>query len=113
MPRRLLSKTADASRDKLFWLTASAMVFGQLVAFWMLCSDQVRTAEARDATVRVERMAVADCLRHTPQATLNSCSARLATNGSQGEAGTAAMHASGGAAPAMMSSVVPVNYVYR
>jgi hypothetical protein len=56
---------------------------------------------------------VAECLRHTPQATLNSCSARLATNGSQGEAGTAAMHASGGAAPAMMSSVVPVNYVYR
>jgi hypothetical protein len=112
MPRRLLSNIADASRDRLFWLTASAMVVGQLVAFWMLCSDQVRTAEARDATVQVERMAVADCLRHTPEATLDSCSARLATNGRQ-EAGTAAMHSSGGAAPAMMSSVVPVNYVYR
>lgn len=95
MPRRLLSTTADASRDKLFWLTASAMIVGQVVAFWMLCSQQVRAAEVRDASVQVERMAVSDCLRHAPRASLNSCS----PNGVE--------------APAMMSGVVPVNYVYR
>lgn len=113
MPRRLLSKTADASRDKLFWLTASAMIVGQLVAFWMLCSHQVRTAEVRDASFQVERMAVADCLRHAPGASLDSCTARFASSSRHGGAGMAGMDSSPGAASTMMSTVVPVNYVYR
>ncbi len=78
MPSRTTAKTPDVSRDKLFWAIASAMVVGQLVAFWMLCSHQVRKAEVRDATAQVERMAVADCLRYIPGATLSSCAARIA-----------------------------------
>ena len=73
MPFRTTARTADVSRDKLFWAIASAMVVGQLVAFWMLCSHQVRKAEVRHATAQVERMAVADCLRYIPDATLDSC----------------------------------------
>jgi len=94
MPR-LLDQSADVSRDKKFWLIASAVVLGQLVAFWMLCSHQVRKAEVRDAGAKVERMAVADCLRYIPGATASSCAA------------------SAGAPRAQMSAAVPVNFVYR
>ncbi|MEO5669391.1 MAG: hypothetical protein ABIR26_01760 [Ramlibacter sp.] len=54
---------ARISRDHLLWAVLSLLVVAQIVAFWMLCSHQVRTAEARDATLRVQRVAVADCLR--------------------------------------------------
>ena len=44
----------------------------------MLCSQQVRKAQARDAAWQVERMAMADCLRYIPKATLHSCASRIA-----------------------------------
>lgn len=94
MPR-LPDKSADVSRDKRFWLIASAVVLGQLVAFWMLCSHQVRKAEVRDAGAKVERMAVADCLRYISGATASNCAA------------------SAGAPREQMSAAVPVNFVYR
>ncbi len=46
----------------------------------MLCSHQVRKAEVRDATLQVQRVAVADCLRYIPRATLNSCATRVDPN---------------------------------
>ena len=116
MPSRLPHPSADISRDKLFWLIASAMVVAQLVAFWMLCSYQVRMAEARHATVTVERLAVADCLRSTAGATLSSCAARVAPL-NRGTATVTAVLDNGSAtldaATAQMSNTVPVNYVYQ
>ena len=74
----LLAKSADTSPGKLFWSVIVALLLGQIVAFWMLCTHQVRKAEVRDATLQVERMAMADCLRYIPKATLNSCASRVA-----------------------------------
>lgn len=71
-------KTDTALRDQVFWLSATALVLGQLLAFWMVCSQQVRKAEVRHAASQVERTAVADCLRYIPHATLISCAARIA-----------------------------------
>ncbi len=74
----LLAKSAPTSPGKLFWLVIVALMLGQIAAFWMLCTQQVRKAEVRDATLKVERMAMADCLRYIPKATLNSCASRVA-----------------------------------
>jgi hypothetical protein len=63
----------------MFWALVAALALGQLVAFWMLCSYQVRSAQARNETLQVERMALADCLRHGHEATPRHCVARLAT----------------------------------
>jgi hypothetical protein len=112
---RLLHPSADITRDKLFWLIASVMVVGQLAALWMLCSYQVRQAELRHATVQVERLAVTECLRSTPGATLNSCAAQLAplsrdtTVTAVVDEGSATLDRSN----ARMSNTVPVNYVYQ
>lgn len=74
----VLAKSPDTSPGKLFWTLILALIAGQFIAFWMLCVHQVRKAEVRDATLQVERMAMADCLRYIPKATLNSCASRVA-----------------------------------
>ena len=53
------------------------LVAGQLAAFWLLCTVQVRRAQAREAVVQVQRVAVAECMQYVPRATLNSCAARV------------------------------------
>jgi hypothetical protein len=103
MPSRPLPKTVDASRDRAIWLSATVLAIGQLIAFWMLCSHQVRKAEVRDASMHVERIALSDCLRHVPNATLSSCAARVAPLDRDGQA-LAANRA---------QDVVPINHVYR
>jgi len=114
MPPRTTAITPAISRDKLFWAIASAMVAGQMVAFWMLCSSQVRKAEVRDVTAQVQRMAVADCLRYIPGATLSSCATTIAPL-DRGAASMVVAHQGAPvntAAPAAVGAI-PVNYVYR
>jgi len=72
-----LGMIAAVPRDRLFWWVLATLVGGQLLALWMLCSHQVRKAQVRDATLQVQRVAVADCLRYIPRATLNSCASRV------------------------------------
>jgi len=114
MPRTT-ARSTDVSRNKLFWAIASAMVAGQLVAFWMLCSHQVRQAQARDASAQVERLAVADCLLTIPGATLGSCLASMAPSRVAGAATVAQDKATGraGATHAQMSTAMPVNFAFR
>ena len=78
MPSRLLRRTTDASHDRAFWLAATALVLAQLLAFWMLCSHQVRRAEVRHASLQADSLAIADCMRYVPGATLTSCTLRVA-----------------------------------
>jgi hypothetical protein len=76
MPFHLPPKSA---REKMFWASVTALAVGQLAAIWMLCNYQVREAQAREATIQVERTALADCLRYIPGSTPHHCTARLAT----------------------------------
>ena len=92
MQPHTLAKRAETSPGKLFWLIVFAVMLGQIVAFWMLCTDQVRKAQARDAAWQVERMAMTDCLRYIPKATLNSCASRIATAASPAKPVDLALH---------------------
>lgn len=114
MPPRTTAITPAVSRDKLFWAIAFLVVAGQLVAFWMLCSSQARKAEVRDVRARVQRLAVADCLRYMPGATLRSCAVGMPPL----DRGAAIVVAHQGepvntAAPAVAGRALPVGYVYR
>jgi len=77
MLSRLLARSADVPSRRIFWAVVSALALVQLVAFWMLCSHQVRRAEVRDATLQVQRIAISDCLQYIPHATLHGCAARV------------------------------------
>ena len=77
MPSDLPQQSAGAQRDRLFRVALLALAMGLLVAFWMLCSQQVRKAQMRDASLQVQRVAIGDCLQYVPRATLNSCASRV------------------------------------
>lgn len=111
MLSQLLAKTPELPREKLFWGVVGVLVVGQLFAFWTLCSDQVRRAEVRDATLQVQRVAVAECLRYIPRATLNSCATRVDPNGRPD--GNAIMAAGSVGERSAMSGAVPVSFVFR
>lgn len=112
MHRKPLEKIAAMPRDKLLWPLLVTVAAAQLLAFWMVCSHQVRKAEVRDATLQVQRVAVADCLRYIPRATLNSCVQRVDPTRVP-DVVLAAENGAPGATRAVMSRTVPVNFAYR
>jgi type II secretory pathway component PulL len=103
---------AQTQRNRRFWIALSVLVLAQLVAFWLVCSHQVRKAQMRDVSLEVQRVAVNDCLRFIPHATLNGCLTRvdpdrrpLASSGDK--------HGAAPGWPAAMSSAAPVNFAYH
>lgn len=76
-PATASSSTWFAQRGKPFWLVLGALAAAQLFAFWLLCNQQVRKAEARHSELQAQQMALADCLQSIGS-TLASCRARPA-----------------------------------
>lgn len=105
---------AGARREKLLWSLLAALVVGQLAALWMICSYQVRRAEMRDVSLQVQRVALADCLRYVPRATLNGCAVRVDPGRSDRNAVNPAddQPAAGPQLRTAMSAVVPVRVAY-
>jgi len=91
-------------RTRMFWVILGALAAAQLFAFWLLCSHQVRMAEARHNEVVVQQMALSDCLQYIPGSTIASCTVR-------GDRPTQAA-AQSGANPAM-AGTLPVGFSYR
>jgi len=91
-------------RTRMFWVILGALAAAQLFAFWLLCSHQMRMAEARHNEVVVQQMALSDCLQYIPGSTIASCTVR-------GDRPTQAA-AQSGANPAM-AGTLPVGFSYR
>lgn len=91
---------AQPAPSRFWWMVLGAVAAGQLCAFWMLCTQQVRSAEARRDEAVMQQMAMSDCLQYIPGSTIASCNTRL-----QAKADTQVMGAGGGA--------VPVSFNYR
>ena len=89
-------------RIRMLWALLGALAAGQLFAFWLLCSHQVRKAEARHDETVVQQMALADCLQYIPGSTIASCTVR----------GGVQMQASAGD-KTRLSGPVPVSFNYR
>ena len=49
----------ETSRGKLVWLFLGVLVIAQIIAFWMLCSEQVQNAQARHVAAQQQRSAPA------------------------------------------------------
>lgn len=91
------------ARKPMLWVLLGALAAGQLFAFWLVCSHQVRVAEARHEEVLMQQMALSDCLRYIPGATIASCSGRT----------DADMPAMQPAANPALGAAVPVSFTYR
>jgi len=86
MLHEILAPRNRANRDGIWPVALGALAAVQLVAFWMLCSHQVRLAESREAGSQMQQMAMSDCLRYIPNATIASCSNRLGGSDAHGDA---------------------------
>jgi hypothetical protein len=94
---------ATQSRSRWMWMLLAGLALAQLLAFWLLCSHQVRRAEARQNETVIHQMALADCLQYIPGSTIASCTNRTdlhapRTQASENPAATGA---------------VPVSFSYR
>ena len=102
----LLSQIIDPAtqqpRSRMWWVALGAIVVGQLFAFWLLCSHQVRKAEARQNEAVVQQMALSDCLQYIPGSTIASCSSRM-------DVKPQSQHDTNPA----LSGAVPVSYSFR
>lgn len=104
MMSALLDPETRMPRNRMFWPVLAGVIVVQLLALWLLCSHQVRLAEARDTENQVLRMALTDCLQYVPGATIASCTNRIMQG--QGSNATAAM----GAGPAPVAGAMPVRF---
>ncbi|MGV3569626.1 MAG: hypothetical protein ACO1PB_03425 [Ramlibacter sp.] len=98
-----LSEATQEPRSRMFWITLGALAVAQLFAFWLLCSHQVRKAEARDTYMTVQQLAVADCLQYLPGSTIASCSQRMDLMRASAQPAT----------DANVAGAMPVNFNYR
>jgi hypothetical protein len=96
------SDTDTPSRSRWLWMLLAGVAMGQLFAFWLLCSHQVRKAEARHNESVIQQMALADCLQYIPGSTIASCTR---TDPEAQAAQPVDNHAATGA--------VPVSFSYR
>jgi hypothetical protein len=92
------------ARSRLFWGVLGALAAGQLFAFWLVCTHQVRKAEARQNEVLVQQMALNDCLQYIAGSTIASCTVRTAV---------AAQTRAQREGSAATSVAVPVSFSYR
>jgi hypothetical protein len=94
----------------MFWMIVLGVVAVQLLAFWLLCSHQVRKAEARQNEVVVQQMALSDCLQYIPGSTIASCTGR--TN-PQPLAASQVQPMAPPQGNAALSGATPVSFNYR
>ena len=119
---------AGLARSRFFRPILASVVVVQLIAFYMLCSHQMRKAEVRGTAVQVQQMAINDCLQYVPDSTIASCAARVAPlnpDGSIPKADTPSALSSdaprgskgsgvdGSPRSSLAASTVPVRFSYR
>ncbi len=62
----------------------AALALAQVAAFYLVCRDQVQRAQARDAGVQMQQLALADCLQNSAASTVGSCFSQLRQNRDDG-----------------------------
>jgi hypothetical protein len=102
--RTVIDPGTQQPRTRMFWVILGALAAAQLFAFWLLCSHQMRVAEARHTEAVVQQMVLSDCLQYIPGSTIASCTVR-------GDRPTQAA-AQSGAKPAL-AGTLPVGFSYR
>jgi hypothetical protein len=99
----MIDPQTPQSRSGVFWVVLGALAVAQLFAFWLLCSHQVRKAEARDTESVVRQMALSDCLQYIPGSTIASCGTKI-------ESALASTQPSGSSP---VAGATPVSFSYR
>jgi hypothetical protein len=104
MPYLTANSTASGSVPALAraaFMALGMLAAGELLAVWLVCSQQVRQAEVRREEAAVQQMALADCLQFIPGSTIGSCNAPQVSG------------ARAAPSPVKASAAVPVSFLVR
>jgi hypothetical protein len=114
MLSRTLNQINQSPWGKLVWAGVGVVALVQVVAFYQLCTSQVARAQARETIAVEQRNALTDCLDYGHRSTISSC-ARKSSARSGDDSGSLANRDMPRARSnqAILSSVVPVSYVYN
>jgi Tfp pilus assembly protein PilN len=101
----------ESPRAKLFWAVVGVLVLVQVVALYLLCDSQMSKARDRQAALHQQQVAINDCLRYSSD-TIGACMRRSSAK-VEGDAPSRGTTAMASAAPAVLSTAMPVNFSYR
>lgn len=114
MLSRTFNQINQSPWAKLVWAGVAVLALIQVVAFYRLCTSQVARANARESVAVEQRNSFTDCLDSMHKSTISSCARRLAGSHSDSDSGSLASRDLPRArTQAVMSSVVPVSYVFH
>jgi hypothetical protein len=115
MLSRTLNQINQSPWAKLVWAGVGVLALIQVVAFYQLCTSQVARAHARESMAVEQRNALTDCLDYMHNSTISSCARQSGTRGQDVDSGSLASRDMPRvrSSQALMSSVVPVSYVFH
>jgi hypothetical protein len=115
MLSRSFNQIAQSPWARLVWAGIAVLALIQVVVFYRLCTSQVQRAHAREVVAIEQRNALTDCLDYLHKSTISICArqaARSAVDDATSLAARDMPHAQLVNA-SMMSSAVPVSYVFH
>lgn len=116
MQSRTSALSADTPLRRLFWSFMAALVLAQIAAFYLVCRDQVQKAQARDAGVQMQQLALADCLQNSVNSTIGSCFGQLRQSFDDGASLVSAGNAVGPARATLIDTgafTLPAHFSFR
>src|SRR5690349_4174999 len=115
MLSQTLNQINESPWGKLVWTGVAVVALVQVVAFYQLCTSQVTRAQARETIAVEQRNALTDCLDYMNRSTISSCARQATSQRASDDAGSLATRDMPRARSnqALMSSVVPVSYVFH
>ena len=113
MLSRTLNQIDQSPWGKLVWAGVAVVALVQVVAFHRLCTGQVTRAQARETVVVEQRNTLTNCLDYTHKSTISSCARTVGTRDTDAGSLAARDMPRHRASPGLMSSVVPVSFVYH
>ena len=114
----MLSRTVDQIQQspwaRLVWAGVAVVALVQVAFLYNLCTSQVARAQARETIAVEQRNTLTDCLDYMHRSTISSCS-RKAGRSADRDSGSLANRdlPRARSSQAILSSVVPVSYVFH
>ncbi len=115
MLSRTLNQINQSPWAKLVWAGVTVLALIQVVAFYRLCASQVVRAQARETVAVEQRNALTDCLDYMDRSTISSCARQASGHRAANDSASLASRDMPRArsSQAVLSSVVPVSYVFH
>ena len=113
MLSRTLNRIDQSPWGKLVWAAVAVLALVQVVAFYRLCTNQVARAQARETVVVEQRNTLTNCLDYTQKSTISSCARAVGIRDTDAGSLAARDMPRHRSTKGLMSSVVPVSYVYH